>query len=158
MIHYILGQAGSGKTNYCLRSFEFLTNAVFFTILRDENDENLVEKFKVIPLGEEISGKCVVDIAKLYRENIKAQEIFQTIMENAICQVLNFKNSAIFLDEFQLYCNDKIKDIILRASNDFYIIHQFPEQLNGKHFSPIWEKADKKYLLNPYLPSSFYKL
>ncbi|MBI4234714.1 hypothetical protein HY604_00240 [Candidatus Peregrinibacteria bacterium] len=79
------------------------------------------------------------------------------MMENAIREALKFKKATIFLDEFQLYCTESLKNLILNADQDFYIVHQFPAQLDGDHFTAIWERSGKKYLLDPYQPSDFYR-
>lgn len=158
MIHYVLGHGSSGKTIYCLNRFRTLENAVFFAALRDETDERQVEGLKVVSLGEPIAEKCIVDITDAYRENLDDREAFEGIMENAIKEALNLQDITIFLDEFQLYCTEGMQNLLLNADQDFYVIHQFPKQLKEKHFSAIWEKSGKKYLLDPYQPSEFYKV
>ncbi len=158
MIHYVLGHAGGGKTIYCLNRFSMLENAVFFTGFRDEFDLKAVSGFDTINLGDKILEKCVVDFLKVYRKNLEDRNSFEKMMENAIGEALNFKKATIFLDEFQLYCTDKVRDLILNAEQDFYIIHQFSKQLSDEYFSSIWKKSDKKYLLDPYQPSEFYKV
>lgn len=149
MIHYVLGHGGSGKTIYGLNRFRTLENAVFFAALRDQTDENQVEGLKVVSLSEPIAEKCVVNITDVYRENLEDRKAFEGIMENAIKEALKLQNVTIFLDEFQLYCTDIVKDLICNSEQDFYVIHQSPKQLDEKHFSAIWEKSGKKYLLDP---------
>ncbi|QQR84033.1 hypothetical protein IPJ72_02450 [Candidatus Peregrinibacteria bacterium] len=158
MIHYVLGKGGGGKTIYCMGRFKTLESAVFFASLRDQSDQREVKGFKVVSLGDSIAEKCVVDIAAAYRENLDERKGFEQMMEHALKEALNSQKTTIFLDEFQLYCSDGIRDLICNSEQDFYIIHQFPEQLDREHFSAIWEKSSKKYLLDPYQPSGFYKL
>lgn len=158
MIHYVLGHGGSGKTIYCLNRFRTLENAVFFAALRDESDEKQVQDCKLISLGEPIAEKCVVNIADMYRQNLDDSKNFEKIMKNAIKEAMSLPNTTIFLDEFQLYCTDELKDLICNSDQDFYIVHQFPKQLDDEHFSAIWKKSGKKYLLDPYQPSDFYRV
>ena len=158
MIYYVLGHGGSGKTIYCLNRFRTLENGIFFAALRDEIDDQKVEGLNIISLGETLAEKCVIDITDLYRKNLDDRKAFEHIMENAIEAALKLKGITVFLDEFQLYCSQGIKDLILSADRDFYIIHQFPDQLNKDHFSAIWEKSSKKFLLDPYQPSDFYRV
>lgn len=158
MIHYVLGHGGSGKTTYCLNKFRTLEKTVFFASLRDKSDEKQVVDFKIISLGEPIAEKCIVDISPAYRQYLNDRKSFETLMENAIQEAVGLKNVTIFLDEFQLYCTEGLKNVLLSADQDFYVIHQFPDQLNKQHFSAIWEKSGKKYLLDPYQPSDFYRV
>ncbi|MEK7672467.1 MAG: hypothetical protein AAB373_01145 [Patescibacteria group bacterium] len=157
MINYVLGKAGVGKTSYCLRKFEASLDAVFFTLLMDSGLTKVPDS-QVVSLGEEFEGKCIVDLTSFYRKNLETRENFSAMIFKAVEAAIENGARTIFLDEFQLYYTQKLKDLILNSDCDFYIIHQFPLQLDQEIFTALWKKTDKKYLLDPYQPSEFYSV
>ena len=138
MIHYILGKAGIGKTQYCLQQFEKLSDGVFFFFPVDE-------KLEFLNFDQKTSKKCLIDCSSFYRKHLNDEKKFIKKMYVKIKNAINSHNT-IFLDELQLYCCKELVQLILNAKDtNFYLIHQFPEQLEKSDFSQLYAVAEKKY-------------
>ncbi len=139
MIHYILGRSGSGKTQQAFETFESYKKALFLGFLRDDVDFEFFDNLNLSNLDSELKMKSVINLIDLYRDNLNSLDSFISRVFILIAKAISIGLDAIFLDEFQLYCSDEIVDLILKNKDkiDFYIIHQFKEQIDEKFFQKL---------------------
>lgn len=145
MIHYILGHSGAGKTFFAFNKFKKIRSAVYFGALVEGD------------FGAEELGACVVkDLADLgevgggrFFVNILPADNIHMLALEKLKKVLESDVEAIFLDEFQAYRSDDMVKAISASDRDFYIIHQWPGQIEKEIFEELWNKAEKKYVLDP---------
>lgn len=154
MIHYVLGHSGAGKTRYCLEVFDRAEKAVFFIGLNESPyawEKEYTEKYYVLNLTDEIAKKSLVNLIPTYRQHLNKRIEFSSLVYEKIMEAKSNGFRTIFLDEFQLYYNSKLVDFILENGEiNFWIIHQWPGQLEAPLFNVLYGAAGKKYLLDPY--------
>lgn len=155
MIHYVLGHSGAGKTRYCLQVFEHIDKAVFFASFSEylyDWEEKSMKKFSVQNLTDEITEKSLVNLLPSYRQHLDRRMEFANLLWEKIMEIKERGCKTMFLDEFQFLCTSKMVDFILdnKEKIDFWIIHQYPGQLEASFFNVLYAEARQKYLLDPY--------